>query len=928
MSFECSIQRGYDRYLEGSVINENADEYNQGLRDILKREGNIFPTPVVFPENPPTSSLKRRREIQQIFSSEYDFIFNRTVLHNKTSNNNNTLANLLYTDLQKWVDEKKPVNSECNENKRRRTNSETPSDIEYKQRKKAQEKILKCYHQKEVRLELGCLQLSSLPKSIGYLTHLQELILFENNLNNLPAEICNLKNLQKLILSFNPLRTLPKEITSLINLRKLELFMCQLISLPEEIGNLKNLQEFQLSRNLLTALPKGIGNLICLEKLLISNNQLNGDLPKEVGKLTELKEPFLKNNCLHSLPQEIGDLKNLKTLDLSNNELTALPKEIGNLAYLEELFLADNKLSTLPEEISNLANLRVLRLKTNRLSNLPEGIGNLKNLKAISLSQNELSTLPEGIGNLKNLKAICLSQNELSTLPEDLFELTNLEELYLSTNQLSNLPKEIGKLINLKILDLSQNKLSTLPKEIFELTNLQELYLLMNQLSNLPKEIGQLKQLKMLNLFENQLRAVPKEIGKLINLELLDLSQNKLSTLPKEIFGLTCLAYLYLLKNQLRSLPSLPAKTGCSQSLKDLLLSSNLISTFPEKIFRLQKLQILDLSNNLISAVSDNIITRLEQRSINYFLDDNSVSQISHEIEAKKIGSNLKTLLKRWLPSDVDLPSIFKKLLSEPSRDFLALLLARLENSNYMPADYIQNPEEFRARIQSILKKGCKNKEAREILCTRARAATESCGDALIHELDNLELALDLSQAGELDYQPLIEFLLKFHRKKRLDEYVKGLLKQRPLNESIETSLFFHINLRDLLPNSAKNMTHRNCANISNGEAPGLVSDARKFITEDCQTLEDQVKILCRMDPWNKKIKRHEKYKSFMKNIYRKLANLDKQKEKLKNEQAYIDSANALSKEIEQKKFDLTKKILQANNQKAESASSSSGEKL
>src|SRR5690606_36591263 len=103
----------------------------------------------------------------------------------------------------------------------------------------------------------------------------------------------------------------------------------------------------------------------------------------------------------------------------------------------------------------------------------------------------------------------------------------------------------------------------------------------------------------------------------------------------------------------------LPAKTGCSQSLKALLLSSNLISTFPEKIFRHRKLQILDLSNNLISAVSDNIITRLEQRSINYFLDDNSVSQISHEIEAKKIGSNLKTLLKRWLPSDVDLPSIF-----------------------------------------------------------------------------------------------------------------------------------------------------------------------------------------------------------------------------------------------------------------------------
>jgi hypothetical protein len=558
----------------------------------------VVPPPLDSPTNP----LKRYREISQLSFPKYDPIFNQNVIYK------NTPENLLYTDLQKWVDEKKQKASESNENKRRRTALEITPDPEYNYRKKAQKRILECYHKKESYLNLSHLQLSSLPKCISRFTHLQAL------------------------------------------------------------------------------------NLSC--------NQLN------------------------ILPTWVSDLTKLKNLDLSQNELNTLPKEIGNLTNLKILNLDNNQLNTLTEEISNLTHLEFLSLVENQLRTLPEEIKHLTELKELYLSRNQLSTLPEGISNFDNLEEIYLDNNEITTLP---------------------------------------------------------------------------------------------------------------------------------------------------------------------------------------SAV----LNYLEERFDNA-LDENPISQNLHEITAIKAGTDLKNLLKKWLDisPDTDLPSTYEKLLSEPSKDFLALLLSRLENLNYMPADCLKNPQKFRTRIQAILQKGCKSKEAMEALCTRARSATENCGDALIHELGNLELKLDLLQAGELDYQPLAKLLLKFHRQKKLDKYVEEFLKQRPHNESIATSLFFRIKLQDLLPNSAEDMIHQNCTLISKAEESGLIKAARKFITEDCQTLENQAKILCQMDPWSEKIEQHEDYKLFMDAMHTKLADLDAQKEKLKNEQEYIDSADALSKEIEQKKLDLTKEIL------------------
>ena len=103
------------------------------------------------------------------------------------------------------------------------------------------------------------------------------------------------------------------------------------------------------------------------------------------------------------IPPEIGNLTNLMALALDNNQLTgSIPPEIGNLTNLSVLSLSINQLSgTIPPEIGNLTNLTTLSLPYNQLTgSIPPEIGNLTNLSVLSLSINQLTgIIPDEICN-------------------------------------------------------------------------------------------------------------------------------------------------------------------------------------------------------------------------------------------------------------------------------------------------------------------------------------------------------------------------------------------------------------------------------------------------------------------------------------------------------------------------------------------------
>ena len=105
--------------------------------------------------------------------------------------------------------------------------------------------------------------------------------------------------------------------------------------------------------------------------LYLGDNGLTGEIPPELGSLSNLTALYLDTNALSGeIPPELGSLSNLTDLSLYHNDLSgAIPAELGSLSNLAELDLRNNALSgAIPAELGSLSNLTNLRLLSNDLS--------------------------------------------------------------------------------------------------------------------------------------------------------------------------------------------------------------------------------------------------------------------------------------------------------------------------------------------------------------------------------------------------------------------------------------------------------------------------------------------------------------------------------------------------------------------------------
>lgn len=250
--------------------------------------------------------------------------------------------------------------------------------------------------------------------------------------------------------------------------------------------------------------------------LNLNRNKLNGYIPSEIEKLTNLRHLELNDNTLSGeLPLGLFKLSQLIELSISNNNLFGpIPSEIGNLTDLSILELRQNKLNgMLPKELGQLSNLSELKLSFNNLSgDIPNELSNLESLTWVSLNYNELSgSIPSWFERLP-LERIGLVGNEFTgSIPKELGSLTNLEVLGLEKNKLSgHIPTELGNLSKLRVLTLSQNLITgEIPSEIGNLTNLEALTIYLSQLSgSLPASFSQLDQLYLFE-FDSFINCVP-----------------------------------------------------------------------------------------------------------------------------------------------------------------------------------------------------------------------------------------------------------------------------------------------------------------------------------------------------------------------------------------------------------------------------------
>ncbi|GLJ39668.1 hypothetical protein SUGI_0810960 [Cryptomeria japonica] len=364
-----------------------------------------------------------------------------------------------------------------------------------------------------------------IPPFLGNVSFLKILDLSVNKLEgDIPAQLGMLSQLNWLNLGINNLiGSIPIALSNCTRLQTLELCGNNLNGpIPLEFGRLSELQQVLLWQNQLTGeIPRSVGNWTQLEVLDLELNQLSGTVPLEFGKMKGLRRFSLWENQFVS--RSIGRLPNsLSYLGLASNKIGGnIPDEIGNLTNLSLLSLEENRINgTIPSALGKLSNLERLYLEANNLQGrIPESFGQSKRLGLLSLSENMLSgKIPDGLDNLPQLRMLDLHHNHLTgEMPASLGRCQTLEMVDFAHNKLTgNIPPEVAGLQNLQAyLNISNNFLQ----------------------GAIPSALASCKGLEYLNLSWNAFEGpIPTSLVDLPNLQYMDLSHNNLLTgeVPKE----------------------------------------------------------------------------------------------------------------------------------------------------------------------------------------------------------------------------------------------------------------------------------------------------------------------------------------------------------------------------------------------------------
>ncbi|CAA2990200.1 probable LRR receptor-like serine threonine-kinase At1g06840 isoform X1 [Olea europaea subsp. europaea] len=192
--------------------------------------------------------------------------------------------------------------------------------------------------------------------------------------------------------------SIPKEIGTIIALEQLLLSGNQLWPLPDELGYLSKLKIFQLDLNLISgSIPKSFVNLPKVQHFHMNNNSFSGQLPPELSALPLHKRFLLDNNKLTGyLPAEYSKMLNLTILKLNNNnfEGNEIPDSYG---YMSKLIVLSPRNCNLDLSKNQLTG----NIPVNRLSN---------NITTINFQNNLLSDI-SGVLEVPPIVTLMLHEN-------------------------------------------------------------------------------------------------------------------------------------------------------------------------------------------------------------------------------------------------------------------------------------------------------------------------------------------------------------------------------------------------------------------------------------------------------------------------------------------------------------------------------------
>lgn len=473
----------------------------------------------------------------------------------------------------------------------------------------------------------------------------------------------NLTALDVLDISFNSFDTsiAPNWFWNATSLTVLNLQSCYFYGpIPNEVGKMTSLEQvsFQQNNLMATMIPPSFKNLCNLTLLDLESSNTTGDITELMEGLPNCRWNKLQmldlslNNISGELPNQLGTLSNLTYLALSGNSLTGkIPSWVWDLRKLILLELRGNKISGVVNEdhLNSLADLELLGLGSTQLQikirpdwippfkvqavlleslqlgpEFPSWLKSQTSIKILGMANTSINAIPDWFWVVfSKADFLDLRYNQISgTLPATLIFMAAYT-LLLSNNRFSGAIPKFSR--NISYIDISSNSLSgTLPSD-FQVPQLTGLFLNNNSISGtIPFWLCSLEKLQVLDLSTNMLTGeVPNcqedSYPYKNNLVTVNLNNNNLSgEFPSAFRNFPDVIFLDLSYNKFSG--KLPVWIWEKMPILALLRlrSNRFYGHIPSELAMSKELQFLDLAYNKLSGSIPHSIVNLSAMARNF----------------------------------------------------------------------------------------------------------------------------------------------------------------------------------------------------------------------------------------------------------------------------------------------------------------------
>jgi len=223
-----------------------------------------------------------------------------------------------------------------------------------------------------------------------------------------------------------------------------------------------------------------------VESLSLSNNNLVGQIPEEIGDLSNMiSVDFGLNSLSGDLPKGFFTLTKMYAMSLKENKFTG-PLEFGEMTGLQFAHLDFNQFSGTLDPFCSCSSLKVLGLVNNAMTGgIPDCFVSLTQLQTLQLGGNQLTgSIPAF--SAESLRALDMSRNSLTGAPAfpKFMGATGLTELTFFGNKLSGPISGLSGHGSIVVFDVHDNKMTgTIPDDYA--VSMRNLYILHAQENNL-----------------------------------------------------------------------------------------------------------------------------------------------------------------------------------------------------------------------------------------------------------------------------------------------------------------------------------------------------------------------------------------------------------------------------------------------------------